>query len=818
MRIENNGLNSQASVADGGCSGTNGASTAVVETNGNGAGVRNGSGKLEGGSTASSFTMLAPPTPKPSYFGHDREEITRIVIQSLVDLGYHKAAGVLEEESEYTLESPEVSEFRNAVLQGQWNKAEELLFGLEINRDADVNALLFYMRQQKFLELLEVANVSKALHVLRTELTPLNQSVEKLHSLSSLMMCLSAEDLKARAEWDGAAGLSRQQLLSELSKSISASVMIPEHRLASLLHQVKQNQLSKCLYHNTASSPSLYTDHHCDRNQFPLSTVEILTDHKDEVWFVQFSNDGTRLATGSKDHTVIIWDLEDFQPIHHLKAHTGAITYLRWSPDDSKLLSCSQDKQAKLWDTTTGICMRTMNAHTDWVSSCAWAPDGQTFVTGSVDGDMILWNLYGESIHKWTGARVYDLAVTADSKRLAAVCTQMKLHVFNFVTREKEYERDLGGVSTCISVSKDSKYLLLTMGAGVQELRLLNIETGTDVRQFSGTKQKEYVVRNCFGGADENFVVSGSEDSNVYVWRKENGALVVVLPGHSGIVNCVAWNPKNPYMFASAGDDHRVRIWSKAPQPQLKGKMKGVADSFANNAPLSYNAAISSITHSETTQTTTLTITNATPILTDAHLGDSISVNGTCLTITSFTSDTFRVDLSPETLRRTTFPHSLPATSSTSSPVVQVNLERAVSGDVRFGGHFVQGHVDTIASIVDRRPDGSSVVLRFKPRDAEVMKYVVEKGYVTIDGASLTVIAVGEGWWEVMLVEYTQEKIITAKKQVGEEVNVEVDITGKYIEKQVLAYLGAGDDGEGRGGLLERVVERVVERKLAERK
>jgi WD repeat-containing protein 26 len=145
------------------------------------------------------------------------------------------------------------------------------------------------------------------------------------------MMCLSADDLKERAGWDGAAGLSRQQLLSELSsnyppsacnwlldsnraftptESISASVMIPEHRLASLLHQVKQAQISKCLYHNTANSPSLYSDHVCDRNQFPLSTIEVLSDHKDEVWFVQFSNDGTRLATGSKDSTVIIWDLE----------------------------------------------------------------------------------------------------------------------------------------------------------------------------------------------------------------------------------------------------------------------------------------------------------------------------------------------------------------------------------------------------------------------------------------------------------------------------------------------------------------------------
>lgn len=93
-------------------------------------------------------------------------------------------------------------------------------------------------------------------------------------------------------------------------ESISPSVMIPEHRLASLLHQVKQTQISKCLYHNTANSPSLYSDHKCDRNQFPLATVQVLKDHSDEVWFVQFSNDGTRLATSSKDNTVIIWDLE----------------------------------------------------------------------------------------------------------------------------------------------------------------------------------------------------------------------------------------------------------------------------------------------------------------------------------------------------------------------------------------------------------------------------------------------------------------------------------------------------------------------------
>lgn len=152
-----------------------------------------------------------------------------------------------------------------------------------------------------------------------------------------------------------------------------------------------------------------------------------------------------------------------------------------------------------------------MDAHGDWVSSCAWAPDGKTFVTGSVDKEMILWNLHGENIYRWSGARIYDLVITPDGKRLAAICTQKTLHVYNFVTREKEYERDMACQLTCISVSKDSRYILINMGLGAQELRLLDIETGADVRQFSGQIQADFIIRNCFGGADENFVVSGSE-------------------------------------------------------------------------------------------------------------------------------------------------------------------------------------------------------------------------------------------------------------------------------------------------------------------
>ncbi|ORY17789.1 hypothetical protein BCR34DRAFT_554856 [Clohesyomyces aquaticus] len=204
---------------------------------------------------------------------------------------------------------------------------------------------------------------------------------------------------------------------------------------------------------------------------------------------------------------------------------------------------------------------------------------------------------------------------------------------------------------------------------------------------------------------------------------------------------------------------------------------------------------------------TSLTISDADTILGDAQLGDSISVNGTCLTITEFDKSWFKVGCAPETLRRTNL-GSLKKGS-------QVNLERAVAASTRMGGHFVQGHVDTIATIQSVTPDGNALTFRFKPRDPAVLRYIVEKGYVTIDGASLTVTKVrdgADGWWEVMLIAYTQEKVVTAGKKPGEDVNVEVDQVGKYVEKSVAGYFEGAANGEF--AILEKMVSKLVDERL----
>lgn len=128
--------------------------------------------------------------------------------------------------------------------------------------------------------------------------------------------------------------------------------MIPEHRLAVLLDDVKSGWISNCLYHNTSVSPSLYIDHTCDSNDFPRSAVLELRNHTDEVWYLKYSHDGTKLATASKDNTIIIYETNTYKPITTMNDHDGGVCFLAWSPDDTKLISCGQatDNSARVWD------------------------------------------------------------------------------------------------------------------------------------------------------------------------------------------------------------------------------------------------------------------------------------------------------------------------------------------------------------------------------------------------------------------------------------------------------------------------------------
>ncbi|MBY0597426.1 riboflavin synthase [Bacillus bingmayongensis] len=164
----------------------------------------------------------------------------------------------------------------------------------------------------------------------------------------------------------------------------------------------------------------------------------------------------------------------------------------------------------------------------------------------------------------------------------------------------------------------------------------------------------------------------------------------------------------------------------------------------------------------------------ANTILSDVKLGDSIAVNGICLTVTSFTTSSFTVDAMPETMRAT----SLRMLGTRS----KVNLERAMAANGRFGGHFVTGHIDGIGTIVSKKQHYNAIYYKIEIPD-DLLRYCLHKGSVAVDGTSLTIFDIDESSITISLIPHTVSESIIGEKVAGDIVNIECDMIGKYIER-----------------------------------
>lgn len=161
-------------------------------------------------------------------------------------------------------------------------------------------------------------------------------------------------------------------------------------------------------------------------------------------------------------------------------------------------------------------------------------------------------------------------------------------------------------------------------------------------------------------------------------------------------------------------------------------------------------------------------------VLSDVKLGDSIAVNGTCLTVVDFSRDWFTADVMPETVDRTALA-GLKAGDT-------VNLERTLQVGARLGGHIVSGHIDGVGRILAKEQNDNAVIVRIGA-GPEVMRYIIQKGSIAIDGTSLTIVDFGPDWFTVSLIPHTASLTTVGLKAVGEPVNLEADIIGKYVEK-----------------------------------
>ncbi|NOQ17799.1 MAG: riboflavin synthase, partial [Dehalococcoidales bacterium] len=167
-------------------------------------------------------------------------------------------------------------------------------------------------------------------------------------------------------------------------------------------------------------------------------------------------------------------------------------------------------------------------------------------------------------------------------------------------------------------------------------------------------------------------------------------------------------------------------------------------------------------------------VISASKVMPEMETGGSVAVNGVCLTVTGFTANSFSVDVMPETLERT----NLGRLGIGS----ELNLERPLTLERPLGGHLVQGHIDDTGRVVSVTRDGEATIMKFETRP-EIMHYIVTKGFIAVDGVSLTVLDRDTGSFVVSIVGYTRKNTTLGGKRVGDLVNLEVDIIAKYVER-----------------------------------
>uniref|UniRef100_A0A7S2TZV2 CTLH domain-containing protein n=1 Tax=Lotharella oceanica TaxID=641309 RepID=A0A7S2TZV2_9EUKA len=501
----------------------------------------------------------------------EKSDLVRIMIQSMKALGYRKSSEMLEKESGVRLEESFVMQFREKVQEGDWEAVRALLPKMNLT-PADTTKATMLIHRQEFLELLEEGKMKEALAILRNLIAPKNPDRAEVNLLSSLVMYPNVEDMKRAANWKGVDGGSRLKILDEVQKLMDPSYVVPGLRMLTLVDQALTHQISQCQFHNAKITHfSLLHDHHCSLGEIPQACISVLHEHKDEVWHVAFSHSGTRLASASKDKSVILWAIEPTRKLEHkLVGHHKAPSFVAWSPDDSRILSTDNLSCFRVWDAKSGELVLSVPSaekedasEPDSVLTCSWHPNGEHIVCARLlEKKIVTYDLKGKQVSAWAvDQMIRDLAITPPNL-IVMVGTSHTVKAFNLATKKREgCPITETSPVTSFCMSQDGRYALISVShpAGI---KLWDLTTGEVVRHYEGIKQSRYVVQASFGGAEETFVVSGSEDSQVYIWHRSSGELLAVLPGHSGTVNCVSWSPKNPTLFVSASDDSTIRIWS----------------------------------------------------------------------------------------------------------------------------------------------------------------------------------------------------------------------------------------------------------------
>jgi serine/threonine protein kinase len=304
-----------------------------------------------------------------------------------------------------------------------------------------------------------------------------------------------------------------------------------------------------------------WTSTHVTPTVTPIGThLYTYTGHSDRVNAVAWSPDGKRIASGSGDHTVQVWNTADGSQSYAYTGHSDRVNAVAWSPDGKRIASGSGDHTVQVWNAADGSQPYTYTGHSSSVNTVAWSPDGKRIASGSGDHTVQVWNAADGSqsyTYKGHSSIVNTVAWSPDSKRIASGSNDTTVQVWNAADGSQPYTyKGHSDLVYAIAWSPDGNRI--ASGSYNTTVQVWNAVDGSQSYRYAGHSSS---VNTVAWSPDGNRIASGSGDSTVQVWNAADGSQPYTYTGHSNSVNTVAWSPDGK-QIASGSSDHSVQVWA----------------------------------------------------------------------------------------------------------------------------------------------------------------------------------------------------------------------------------------------------------------
>lgn len=370
--------------------------------------------------------------------------------------------------------------------------------------------------------------------------------------------------------------ISNDTLLLYINKQYYQNVFGSDLSLEQLIEEVYKYQTSNCYYHNckhNRNQMSYYNNHNCSKAQLIPNKIGLSIDTEQEVQNIIYSNTGKYFAVILSNKSIIIYTLINNKrsiEITETKVitnrHSDTITSLCWNKNDTLILTTSKDKTIKLFNPFNGQCNTKYDIHDAMVIYATFIYNDTHFASCGLDYRINITSIEGAK--EWTirlpGISVSEVLYSQLYNTLIIVAVTSNTILFYDLNQKIEQNKILINdaiISCSISKTDKGKYLLVNSSKATPVLILINIEDGSIIRKFFGHRQERLTIKCNFGGFNENFIVCGSENANVYVWNKNCSIPIVEIKAHSSSVNSVIW----PFysmtdIILSCSDDHTITV------------------------------------------------------------------------------------------------------------------------------------------------------------------------------------------------------------------------------------------------------------------